>query len=426
MITKIAVTGTKGKTTVVNFLADTLLRAKRYDNVLHVNTTGHFLNGKRKSDLTYSSQTWGLVPSVAPGRYLYEFAAPKMQTKNNLAVLECSLGSSTLSGMGYALHDVGVFLNVYEDHIGSSHRITSKDDILAAKLFSVTKIKKGGYAVLNADDVYVRKAYSHINQKEKGIQIILFGLEITPTLLKKYPCVSYVTVRDGFVVYINQETGKETKVVALKKVAWTFGGHFTPSVYNLMAIVAAVYGVTGLEGLPRLGALLTATEMPEDGGRLTQFTNNQGVKIIADYAHEKYSLREVARLARTMTGKNGRVIGVVRLAYDRTEALIEDTAAYIAKDYDAFFVYDKIDGYWKKAKAIQSTIFTQENGKISRILAEALAQTNQQVTRIVREDEAIAAAAAYAKKGDVVIVIVNDDIKRSIRFIKKSFKATRG
>lgn len=425
MITKIAVTGTKGKTTVVNFLAEVLQRAQLFDEVLHVNTSGHFLNGKRKSDLTYSSQTWGLVPSVAPGRYLYEFASPKKQAKNNLAVLECSLGSSTLSGMGYALHDVGVFLNVYEDHIGSSHRIKSKDDILAAKLFSVTKIKKGGYAVLNADDEYVRKAYPHINQKEKGVQVILFGLHITPALLKKYPCAAYVTVQDGQVVYVSGETGKVTKVVALKKVAWTFAGHFTPSVYNLMAIVAAAYGVTNLKGVSRLGTHLAATQMPEDGGRLTQFANKAGVKIIADYAHEKYSLREVARLARLHAGKNGKVIGVVRLAYDRTDALIKDTAAYIGKDYDQFFVYDKIDGYWKKAKEIQSTIFTQEDGKISRIFAEALAQKNKHVTRIVREDEAIAAAAETAKKGDVVIVIVNDNIPRSISFIKKYFKAVR-
>ena len=45
----ISVTGTKGKTTTVAVIADVLQSLGK--NVLKVDTTGHFLNGERRSTL---------------------------------------------------------------------------------------------------------------------------------------------------------------------------------------------------------------------------------------------------------------------------------------------------------------------------------------------------------------------------------------
>jgi hypothetical protein len=70
-VPRVSVTGTKGKTTTVSVIAEVLQKLNH--NVLKVDTTGHFINGKRKSDLESSKALWGLVPSVSPGRYLYEF-----------------------------------------------------------------------------------------------------------------------------------------------------------------------------------------------------------------------------------------------------------------------------------------------------------------------------------------------------------------
>ena len=64
-------------------------------------------------------------------------------------------------------------------------------------------------------------------------------------------------------------------------------------------------------------------------------------------------------------------------------------------------------------------------GRISEIFADQLTQKRGEVnvSRIIREDEAVAEVAKNAKPGDVVIFIVNDDIKRSLDFIKTSFDA---
>jgi cyanophycin synthetase len=150
----ICVTGTKGKTTTVAIIHD-ILRALG-KNTLKVDTTGHFINGQRRSTLDDSKETWRLVPSVCPGRYLWEFHADPNLRNNGVAILESSLGSSSLSGMGYSYHDVGVFLNVFEDHLGSSERIKSRADIAEAKEFIFKRLtKNNGYAVFNADDKLV-------------------------------------------------------------------------------------------------------------------------------------------------------------------------------------------------------------------------------------------------------------------------------
>jgi len=419
-ILKVAVTGTKGKTTTVHIIAQ-LLRSYEFARVLHVDTTGHFINGVRRSTLEDSQRTWGLVPSVAPGRYLYELL-DRSESESVAAVLETSLGCSTLSGMGYSMHQVGVLLNVFEDHIGSSSRINSKADILEAKKFVVTRTLRGGFAILNLDDPLVASLSTAV-PTEREVYPIFFGLKLQKeNLPNEHAEAAFVTVRSGMVTHIYRDV--ETPIVAVRDVIWTFEGEYTPSIYNLLAATAALIGCfNGL--IPKdLGKHLAKTTLDRYGGRLTRLKNNEGVQIIADYAHEKKSLVEIARLARKLTKRGGKVIGVVRLAYDRTDELIKETGHAIAPEYDALVVYDKIDGFWKQAKEnLQFSRFTQEVGKISGLFSEAISQVNENCVRILREDEAVQHAAALAQPGDVVVVIVNDNIERSIAFIQEAFNA---
>jgi cyanophycin synthetase len=421
-VPRVSVTGTKGKTTTVSVIAEVLQKLNH--NVLKVDTTGHFINGKRKSDLESSKALWGLVPSVSPGRYLYEFYENPEFQERGVAVLECSVGCSNLPGLGYSHHTVGIFLNVYEDHLGSSERLKTKEDILNAKSFIYRKIRRNGWAVFNADDelvVHGLKAvpdFYPVNILPFGINFKNFNLE---NHLKNEGVA--VTVRDNYVAILKDKQVK--KVIALKDLQWTFNGEYIPSVYNILASVAGLYGV--LEGkLPtNFTQILQTIRLDRYSGRLTLLQNKQNIRILADYAHEKISLREVSKLARKLSAENGRVIGVVRLADDRTEELIKDTGHYIANDFDSFIVYDKIDGYWRKPRqpGHSRKFVHQVVGRISKLFAEAIAEKNSNVTRILREDKALEQAAKEARPGDVVVVIVNDNIERSINFIKDSFKA---
>ncbi|MDK2899326.1 MAG: UDP-N-acetylmuramoyl-L-alanyl-D-glutamate--2,6-diaminopimelate ligase [Patescibacteria group bacterium] len=422
---KITITGTKGKTTVSSILA--LVLGCSENTVLNVNTVGVYVNGNLIVDRVTSQLIWGIVPTIAPGRFLYllhdmDISANKdrnFEGVNGVAILEASLGCSTLSGLGYNSHDVGIFINVFEDHLGSRSDLNTRDDIGKSKSFVFSRIKRGGYAVFNADDDVV---CANLCKCKKGVNLIPFGVNFDYFDIEKHLRNNGValTIKDQDVILMHG-TGIE-KLFCFSDITWMFNGLFLPSIYNLLAIVGALIGYNdGFISTELINAVCNSKLDPY-GGRLTILESDNGVKLITDYAHEKVSLSEIAKLANKLTDANGRVIGVIRLAYDRTDELIIETGEVIATFYDDIIVYDKIDGYFRKAQQKVGR-FKQVEGRTSEMLFNAIVKTNKNVTRVVREDEAIMFANKIAKPGDVVVIIVNDNIDRSIGFIKDIFKA---
>lgn len=420
----ITVTGTKGKTTTVSVIADILNRLGK--NTLKVDTTGHFINGERRSTLDDSKRTWRLVPSVSPGRYLYEFLVNPELKDGGVAVLEASLGSSALSGLGYRYHNVGVFLNVFEDHLGSSDRIKTKDDIAKAKRFVFSRLdKEGGWAVFNADDDLVVSSLDSALPELDSVSILPIGLSFSRFDVDKHYADGGVslTVDENNHIVLRSASG-DTIIADLKSIPWTFSGNFTPSVYNILASVGAVYAL--YDGVLPDGfrEIVESVRLDRCGGRLTLLRAKSGATIIADYAHEKNSLKLVGDLARTMVEGDGKVTGVLRLAPDRTDELLRETGHEVAGHYDRFVIFDKIDGHLRKPRpGSELSRFPEVVGRVSEVFADAISEVNPDVVRILREDEAIEHAAKNSGRGDVVVVIVNDDIERSINFIRDSFDA---
>ncbi|HET7528714.1 MAG TPA: Mur ligase family protein [Candidatus Saccharimonadales bacterium] len=413
----ISVTGTKGKTTTVAVIADVLRKLDH--NVLKVDTTGHYVNGEQKSTLDDSRKTWRLVPTVCPGRFLWEFYQNPKQQEKGVAVLECALGSSAAAGLGYRNHNVGVFLNVFEDHLGSSSRLKTKQDIADAKEFVFKKLDRdNSFAVFNAEDPLVCGKLPKVPSKSV---LIPCGMKFEHFDIKSHLAKGGMAVTtDGSKIILRKGQSKTT-LLDLTNIPWAFKGQFQPSVLNLMHSAAAVIAFYSGQVPEGFKEAFESVRLDPYGGRLTLLKAANGATILADYAHEKVSMKQVADLARTLAG-GGEVIGVVRLAKDRTDKLIKETGEVLAESYDKLIVFDKIDGYWKKP-SITTGRFPEVVGRVSEVLAGAIAAKNRNVERIIREDQAIARAAEIAKPEDVIVVIVNDDIRRSIGFIKESFKA---
>ena len=68
-----------------------------------------------------------------------------------LAVLETARGGILLRGIGYAANDVAVVTNVSADHLGLQG-IDTLDELAEVKAAIVRITRRGGWAVLNADD----------------------------------------------------------------------------------------------------------------------------------------------------------------------------------------------------------------------------------------------------------------------------------
>ena len=415
----ISITGTKGKTTVTRVLSAILHSQK--NNTLHVDTDGYAVNQRRLGTLDQSKSLFNLVPTVCPGKYLL---AMKRYFPDYVAILECSIGSSGSAGLGYGYHNIGIFTNVFEDHLGASSRLKKRSDIAKYKNFIFKNIRGNGYAIFNADDRLVTSQLKYIPQ-DLNVQQIPCGIHFKGFDIKSHLDSGGVclTVEDGFAVIKNGASVK--KLLRLKDVPWTFGGVFTPSVYNILFVLGGIYGF--LEGkIPKsyINALV-AYQFDADGGRMTLLKGREGCQIIVDYAHEKYSLRSIGLLAKQMASQDGgKTIGVVRLAPDRTNHMIHETGFFIAKSFDRHVVYDKIDGINKtEYRAARGLIRHRAAGEVSKIFYNGLVSGGAEPHYHISEEEAIKKAALITKNNDVVVVICGDDHRKTIAWVKKYFSA---
>jgi len=412
----IAITGTKGKTTVSRVLNHIYVNSGK--TILLVDTDGHYVQGKQKSTLMDSMNLYGLVPTICPGRYLFE-----LKNKSDaIAILEISVGSSGAPGIGYSEHDIGAFLNVYEDHIG--RRILTKAQLAKEKAYYIfQRIKPGGAAVFNADDRLVCKNLNII-PSDRDINFLPVGLEFKYFDYKKLlKSGGRAITRQGDYIGIQSKKGFK-KIINIKKIPWTFNGFFQPSIYNLMFVAAILYAGNQMNGIRREQIkLMHKYSFTAEGGRLMMLENQQkNLKAILDFAHEKISISQIAKLAKRVAGEKGKTLGVVRLAPDRHDEALMDTGKYIANSFDIIIVYDKIDGIKRKFyRNIKKNIY-RKKGEVSGIVFNEIRkwQTGKRKCyRRILEKDAVKLAFAKAGKGDVIVHIVNDDHKKSAKIVKK-------
>lgn len=413
----IAITGTKGKTTVTRAISHIIYAGGR--DVLRVDTDGHYINEKQKSTLDDSKRIYSLVPTVCPGRYLCHI---QKKYPHFTAVLEEAIGCSNGSGIGYGLHQVGIFTNVLEDHLGVSKRLKTRRDIALAKNFIFSKIDLDGTAVFNADDHYVCEQLKAIPQMRK-VRLLPVGIHFSHFEIEEHlrSGGSAITIEHDHVV-VKSKDSKQI-IISTKEIPWTFEGAFTPSLYNLMFIIGGVYAHNNGIFTKDNYLALKRYKMDHYGGRLTLLHNSRGVRILVDFAHERFSLSEVARLGKVLSA--GSTIGIVRLAPDRTDKMIFETGQYIANRFNNLIVYDKIDGDIKKEYRGRKSTFSRKIGEVSQIFHDGILskKKNGLCERIIREEDAIRRAAQLANSGDVVIAICGDDHKRTLSLIKKHFDA---
>lgn len=414
----ISITGTKGKTTVSRIL-DHVIHSLG-ETTLRVDTDGHFINEKQKSTLEDARNLYSKAPTVCPGKYLITM---KDSFPNFYAILETAFGSSGKHGLGYSFHDIGIFTNVFEDHIDMD-RIKTRGDIARAKSFIFREIGKGGFAIFNADDEFVCSQLSEI-PANRNITLIPVGKSFSHFPLKQHLQQQGIAIseRGGNIVKLSLQ-GEEV-LINTSSVSWTFNNTYLPSVYNLMFIVAGLHAMGRTFLSSNAIDLLSKSSLDSHGGRLTLLKNKKGINILIDYAHEKYSLKEIGDLGRKLS-KNNRVIGVIRLAPDRTNQLIQETGRFIADCFDSFIIYDKIDGVTRKKFEGKHVNINREAGEVSQLLSESVRSQKSPdlVENIIYEKDAIARAAQIAKDDDTVVVICGDDHKRTLQWVKEYFQAT--
>lgn len=412
---KIAVTWTKWKTTIIRLINFILLEL--WNKTLSVDSDWVYINWKQKLDKKDSINIYWLLPWKCPWRFLYlGYDYKNKYWKIDYAVLETIIGCY-VTWLWYKKHDIWVFSNVFEDHIGGlCSAIKTREDLALRKYRIISKIKTGWYFVYNMDDQLIANNMDdHISNEIKKIWV-------TKDLEKfqwKKTCI-----------FISK---KEVKIKISNKIIkfdlsnnkFSFYWEYEPALYNIGLSIWWLLGLLGEEIFiskhKQIKESIDRYTTDILGGRMILLEQN-GRKIILDYAHEKQSLSAVLKLANTL--KTGKSIGVVRLSPEREDKIYHNIGKSIASLADEFIVYDKID--WIEDKSY--TINTKEikNKKrnpweIMHLFAEWIKTKNKKVQEIIYRKDAIKYWLKNTKKGDVIVIIVKNSKETGV-FIKKYLK----
>ncbi|MBD8025885.1 UDP-N-acetylmuramoyl-L-alanyl-D-glutamate--2,6-diaminopimelate ligase [Ureibacillus sp. Re31] len=347
----IAITGTNGKTTVSHFIGQ-LLHAL-HKNVIVIGTNGIYINGV-EVNLDYEHLT-----TLQP-KHLHRILKIAVNRGVEYVVLEAS-------SMGLAKHrlddcaiNVGVFLNLAEDHI-EDHG--SYDKYKAAKQILSTLSER---LVLNGDDSFCRtvglqakkkKAYFGLgNRVDYQLQLLAEGLTTSTCCL---------------------QSNKGQKVFSVPFV----GEH------HLQNTIAAITTVSEL-GFPVAEICEAAEKLTLPKGRLEAIPNDFNLDIYIDYAHTEAALRAVLQTLNKTVKRD--LIVVFSCGGDRDKHKRIKMGA-VASKY-ANFIYLTTDNP------------RSEDPELINSQIAAGFSPKQQYEMILDRAKAIETAILNAKEGDTILI----------------------
>ncbi len=279
----IGVTGTNGKTTVTH-LVQKILEAKD-DKCALIGTLGYKL---------FSADEYKEAKHTTP-------QAPELQatldhirkSKIKNVVMEVSSHALEQNRVGGCVFKGAVLTNLTQDHL--DYHITM-DNYFDAKAILFKGLKKGDFAVINADDDYAQRFMDIIPQ---GVKIVTYGVKNDADIMAKNVDFSLS----------GAEFTCETKDFGSKDVKLQMNGMF--SVYNVLAAISV--GLTlGIE----LGLCTKPLESTKGvAGRFEVVSKNP--LVIVDYAHTPDGLENVLEAAREITPKTSKLICLFGCGGDR-------------------------------------------------------------------------------------------------------------
>lgn len=352
----IAVTGTNGKTTTINYINEILKEA------------GHktAMFSTAVIEIAGKSQINDLNATVGDTARMQQFFSEAKQAHVDYVVLEITshaLHQHKLDGVPIL---AAVMTNLTQDHL-DYHGTMNEYAAAKAKLFQL----EPEFIVLNRDDEW----FEYFNQFPAGSQKINYGkhddAEAKIEHLKLYKKGSEARV------LMDHQTKLE--------LATALPGEY--NVYNMTAAAAVTYilgvavddiveGVANLEGVP---------------GRFERVAEGLGYDVIVDYAHTPDALEKLLTAAKSIS-KN-RVILAFGATGDRDKMKRPIMGGVAAKYADRIILTDE-ESYNEDPQAIRD----QVRAGIEDAGASA------KLTEVSDRREAIKKALSIAMKGDIVLI----------------------
>lgn len=366
----VSITGSNGKTTTARMLSN-ILAISGY-NVGCTTTGGIYINQKciLEGDTTGPSS----ARTVLTDRTV------------DIAVLETARGGIVRSGLGYDLADVGIITNISGDHLGLDG-INIIEDLADAKSLVVEAVKYDGFAVLNADDVYVAGMADRVR-----CGIIYFSQRDDNVLILKHinSGRTAVFIREGMIVIA--KNGKYYPVMPVDEVPCTMGGRLRHNIENTLAVVCGAYALNVPVGDIVKGLKTFYNDHQNNPGRFNIYSVGN-FRVLVDYGHNPAGYRVVTEALSSLGA--GRLVGVIGVPGDRLDSDMIEVGRICSG------VFDKV--YIKEDKDLRK----RERGEVAQRLYQGLLKGGFPASRVeIEYDEtrALWKAMKTAKPGDLITI----------------------
>ncbi|MFC3092695.1 UDP-N-acetylmuramoyl-L-alanyl-D-glutamate--2,6-diaminopimelate ligase [Alteromonas sediminis] len=276
-----AVTGTNGKTSVVNLISQ--LKFTLGTRSAAIGTLGSAIYEGPQTDWAESKNANTTPDAIYMQYQLAEF----VQQGVAHVAFEASSHALVQGRLAQIKTDVAVFTNLSRDHL--DYHGTMEEYAAAKRLLLDQPSVRA--AVINGDDHW-SKAWIE-GAKERGIKTVITGLRSTSEVFEEYQhyCfasdIQYHT--NGVIFILHTSWGKAQVKCALL-------GEF--NVYNLLSAVATLL----VQGERFSEVIKGIAEVKPVAGRMEVFEFSRAANVVVDYAHTPDALEKALQAVRKHTG----------------------------------------------------------------------------------------------------------------------------
>ncbi|MBF9254732.1 cyanophycin synthetase [Pontibacter sp. 172403-2] len=378
----IAVTGTNGKTTTARLISH-ILNFKGY-KVGFTTTDGIYIQGSR------------IIKGDTTGAYSSEFVLKDPTV--NYAVLECARGGMLRSGLAFKQCDIGVVMNVSEDHLGLGD-IHTLEDMARVKAVIPKTVCQDGYAILNADDDLVYGMAAGLRCK-----IAYFSLsEDNPRIIEHISKGGLAAVLEDGYISVFKNTYK-IRIDRVGDIPLTFGGRARFNIYNVLAATLAAY-TSHIEINEIKTALRTFIPSAETTpGRMNLFKLPKA-DVLIDYAHNTASMEAIRDFISHTPAHHK--IGIIAGVGDRRDEDLKSIGRIAAEVFDEIIIRQDKD------------LRGREGKEINHLLKEGIFMVKPEMEplEINQEARALAYALEYAPEGSFITLFA-EDIPEAVKLVE--------
>ncbi len=371
----ISITGVNGKTTVVNLVS--FILSYKY-KVGKTTTNGIYINNKliETGDCSGPKSAKKVLKNI----------------ETEIAVLETARGG-ILKGLAYDYSDVAVITNIGNgDHIGEHFDNMNILDIIEIKTVIIRNINPNGYAVLNANDIYINNILEYTNPNTK---IIFFSIK------KNNIIIEHIRNNNKTIYYENN-----TIIYYNNNEIYTFDINDIPFleiridfiIENIMAAIAACIAIDIPLEVIKIQLSKFINDENNNPGRFNILNYNKS-KLILDYAHNVDSINGVCQY---FNGINSKKIVMYGPAGDREDNVITDIINKLYDSFDTVILFIDV-------KLIR--------GRDKNDFIKFIKSHEQKNCRFV-ETEKEAIDIILGSCNETTALLLLDDVKNSIEYIK--------